>query len=144
MTAHRALRYSRSDVPSVLEISTEGVGCLFSHSNCGEYISDSRVAPSPSCSTTFDYILPETGPIAARQIAFTAVRTNTKRRGVAFAVGYAFSSWDPSHSFLTIMRRRYPFSLTPQTIYDDRRVLNLFQEQCDSCKEASYDRGRRR
>ena len=35
-------------------------------------------------------------------------------------------------------------SLTPQTIYDDRRVLNLFQEQCDSCKEASYDRGRRR
>ena len=32
----------------------------------------------------------------------------------------------------------------PQTIYEDRRVLNLIQEPCDSCKEATYDRGRRR
>lgn len=87
--------------PSVLEISTEGVGCLFSHSNCGEYISDSRVAPSPSCSTTFDYILPVTGPIAARQIAFTAARTNTKRRGLAIAVGYAPFFVGSFHSFLT-------------------------------------------
>ena len=89
ITAHRALRYSRSVVPSVMEISTEGVGCLFSHSNCGESISDSSVAPSPSCSTTFDYILPVTGPIAARQIAITAARTNTRRHGLAIAVGYA-------------------------------------------------------
>jgi hypothetical protein len=42
------------------------------------------------------------------------------------------------------MRPTGTLSLTPQTIYDDRRVLNLFQEQCDGCKEASYDRGRRR
>ncbi|KAI0316558.1 hypothetical protein OF83DRAFT_237236 [Amylostereum chailletii] len=29
--------------------------------------------------------------------------------------------------------------------YDDRRVINLFQEPCDDCKEAGlYDRGRRR
>ena len=32
----------------------------------------------------------------------------------------------------------------PQTIYEDRHVLNLIQEPCDSCKEATYDRGRRR
>ena len=31
-----------------------------------------------------------------------------------------------------------------KTIYEDRRVLNLIQEPCDNCKEASYDRGRRR
>ncbi|KAI0280801.1 hypothetical protein BGY98DRAFT_293462 [Russula aff. rugulosa BPL654] len=31
-----------------------------------------------------------------------------------------------------------------RTIHEDRRVLNLIQEPCDSCKEASYDRGRRR
>ncbi|KAH9987329.1 hypothetical protein BJV74DRAFT_504057 [Russula compacta] len=31
-----------------------------------------------------------------------------------------------------------------RTIYEDRRVLNLIQEPCDNCKEASYDRGRRR
>lgn len=37
--------------------------------------------------TTSDYILPETRPIAARQIAFTVARTNTRRREHAFAVG---------------------------------------------------------
>ena len=36
------------------------------------------------------------------------------------------------------------FSPSPQTIHEDRRVLNLIQEPCDSCKEAIYDRGRRR
>lgn len=46
-----------------MEISTEGVG------------------------TTSDYILPVTGPIATRQIAITAACTNTRRRGLAFAVG---------------------------------------------------------
>jgi hypothetical protein len=38
----------------------------------------------------------------------------------------------------------YFFLSHPQTIYEDRRVLNLIQEPCDSCKEATYDRGRRR
>jgi hypothetical protein len=103
-----AVRYSRLLVPSVLEISTEGVGCLFSCSNRGESISDSDVTHRPSCSTTFDYILPETRPIAARQIAFTVARTNTRRRGLAFAVGYAVGSL---HPFLiltqTIRPRRY-------------------------------------
>ncbi|KAI0049785.1 hypothetical protein FA95DRAFT_1537523 [Auriscalpium vulgare] len=31
-----------------------------------------------------------------------------------------------------------------RAIYDNRRVINLFQEQCDDCKEVGYDRGRRR
>ncbi|KAI0064746.1 hypothetical protein BV25DRAFT_183299 [Artomyces pyxidatus] len=31
-----------------------------------------------------------------------------------------------------------------QVIYDDRKVINLFQEPCDDCKEAGMDRGRRR
>ncbi|ETW83099.1 hypothetical protein HETIRDRAFT_163506 [Heterobasidion irregulare TC 32-1] len=31
-----------------------------------------------------------------------------------------------------------------RVMYDDRRVLNLFQEPCDDCKEAGFDRGRRR
>jgi len=39
---------------------------------------------------------------------------------------------------------RHHFICPPQTIYEDRRVLNLIQEPCDNCKEASYDRGRRR
>ena len=132
-----------------MEINTEGVGCLFSCSNHGESISDSRRYPSPSRSTTSAYIPPETRPIAACQIAITVARTNTRRRGLAFAVGYALFIRGILHSFSFLtqtMRSTVPTppSLTPQTIFDDRRVLNLFQEQCDNCKEASYDRGRRR
>jgi len=114
-------------------------------------------------SITFGYIGPGTGPIAGRQTVSTAWRTNTRRRGRASVVGYAVRS-TPLHSifffrFVVVpifFRSDFPTNLregvtpliyicpTPQTICEDRRVLNLIQEPCDNCKEANYDRGRRR
>jgi hypothetical protein len=110
-------------------------------------------------STTFGCTGRGIGPIVVHRTVSIASRIDTKRHGRAGVIGYdasppflvsflvlifLFNCWcHATHYFPSLFFHPFP-SLHPQTIYEDRHVLNLIQEPCDNCKEASYDRGRRR
>ena len=138
------MRYSRLVVPSVLEISTEGVGCLFSCSNRREPISDSDVTHRPRAALRSTIFYRKQDRL---RLARLLSQYRAQTQDGADLLLQSGMPWDPSlvlDSHTNDTATPVPPSLTPQTIFDDRRVLNLFQEQCDNCKEASYDRGRRR
>ena len=105
----------------------------------GESISGSDVTHRPSAALRSTIFYRKQDRLRLARLLFRQCPQIQGGVDLLFAVGYAFSSVESSTLFLvshTNNTSTVPHSLTPKTISDKCRVLNLFQEQCDKLTTA--------